>query len=68
MDVINLGDFSITNFAGNSCMSFRTPSLHEIDYVSAHSKRQPLKAGTKIGRNDPCPCGSGTKYKNCHGK
>ena len=22
----------------------------------------------KIGRNDPCPCGSGLKYKNCHGK
>ena len=22
----------------------------------------------KIGRNDPCPCGSGKKYKNCHGK
>ena len=24
--------------------------------------------GPKIGRNDPCPCGSGKKYKNCHGK
>ena len=24
--------------------------------------------GEKIGRNDPCPCGSGLKYKNCHGK
>jgi len=29
---------------------------------------QPLKADPKIGRNDPCPCGSGKKYKNCHGK
>lgn len=29
---------------------------------------QPVKAGPKIGRNDPCPCGSGKKYKNCHGK
>jgi len=28
----------------------------------------PAKAGPKIGRNDPCPCGSGKKYKNCHGK
>ena len=27
----------------------------------------PIKAGPKIGRNDPCPCGSGKKYKNCHG-
>jgi preprotein translocase subunit SecA len=24
--------------------------------------------GEKIGRNDPCPCGSGKKYKQCHGK
>ena len=28
----------------------------------------PLHAGQKIGRNDPCPCGSGKKYKQCHGK
>jgi preprotein translocase subunit SecA len=26
-----------------------------------------LRAGPKIGRNDPCPCGSGKKYKKCHG-
>ena len=29
---------------------------------------EPIKAGPKIGRNDPCPCGSGKKYKACHGK
>lgn len=31
-------------------------------------KVQPVRTGEKIGRNDPCPCGSGKKYKNCHGK
>ncbi len=32
-------------------------------------KKQPVrKAGTKVGRNDPCPCGSGKKYKHCCGK
>ncbi len=31
-------------------------------------KAQPIKAEKKVGRNDPCPCGSGKKYKNCHGK
>ncbi len=31
-------------------------------------KKEPIKVGPKIGRNDPCPCGSGKKYKNCHGK
>jgi preprotein translocase subunit SecA len=31
---------------------------------------QPLqrRTGEKVGRNDPCPCGSGKKYKKCHGK
>jgi len=31
-------------------------------------KQQPVRVEQKIGRNDPCPCGSGKKYKNCHGK
>ncbi len=31
-------------------------------------KPQPIKVEKKVGRNDPCPCGSGKKYKNCHGK
>jgi len=31
-------------------------------------KQEPIKVGPKIGRNDPCPCGSGKKYKHCHGK
>ncbi len=30
-------------------------------------KVQPIRAEVKVGRNDPCPCGSGKKYKNCHG-
>ena len=44
------------------------------DTVAGHAgengeapKRQPVRV-TKIGRNDPCPCGSGLKYKKCHGK
>ena len=34
----------------------------------AQQVRKPMKAEPKVGRNDPCPCGSGKKYKNCHGK
>ncbi len=30
--------------------------------------RMPVRVDKKVGRNDPCPCGSGLKYKNCHGK
>ena len=37
---------------------------------SGEEKIKPLirKTGSKVGRNDPCPCGSGLKYKKCHGK
>ena len=31
-------------------------------------KVMPAKAAPKVGRNDPCPCGSGKKFKNCHGR
>lgn len=33
----------------------------------APPKIQPVRAEQKVGRNDPCPCGSGKKFKNCHG-
>ncbi|MBI1185500.1 preprotein translocase subunit SecA [bacterium] len=31
-------------------------------------KLEPVRVGEKVGRNDPCPCGSGKKYKQCHGR
>jgi preprotein translocase subunit SecA len=45
-------------------------AANENDYYdpSGGVKQAPVKVGPKIGRNDPCPCGSGKKYKNCHGK
>jgi preprotein translocase subunit SecA len=36
--------------------------------AEAHAKAKPVRTGPKVGRNDPCPCGSGKKYKNCCGK
>jgi preprotein translocase subunit SecA len=51
---------------------------HHADYDEALGQKpaaadgeqhQPfVRAGEKVGRNDPCPCGSGKKYKHCHGK
>jgi preprotein translocase subunit SecA len=48
---------------------------HHSDYDEAlaqsepESGAQPVRnALPKVGRNDPCPCGSGKKYKQCHGK
>ncbi len=32
------------------------------------AKSEPVRVGKKVGRNEPCPCGSGKKYKHCHGK
>jgi len=35
---------------------------------AAQAKPEPVRVGPKVGRNDPCPCGSGKKYKACHGR
>ena len=50
------------------------PALDDFDEskVVAEEEKVPeqpfVRAGNKVGRNDPCPCGSGKKYKQCHGK
>jgi preprotein translocase subunit SecA len=36
--------------------------------VAEAPKQRPVRVGQKVGRNDACPCGSGKKYKQCHGK
>lgn len=46
-------------------------AANENDYFDPSDgpiKQEPVKVGPKIGRNDPCPCGSGKKYKQCHGR
>ena len=42
----------------------------EMQYQTGAAQAEapkPVRAGAKVGRNDPCPCGSGKKYKKCHG-
>jgi len=43
--------------------------LAQLQFVGGESsgQKQPVIAAEKVGRNDPCPCGSGKKYKKCHG-
>lgn len=41
---------------------------HGDESGDAEVKKSPVRKGDEPGRNDPCPCGSGKKYKNCHGK
>jgi preprotein translocase subunit SecA len=47
-------------------------AANEKDYFDPNTgtaiRQEPVKVGPKIGRNDPCPCGSGKKFKNCHGR
>jgi len=45
-------------------------AANERDYYdpSTPIKQDPIRVEPKIGRNDACPCGSGKKFKNCHGK
>ena len=41
----------------------------EVETITdANTARQPAGQWPRVGRNDPCPCGSGKKYKHCHGK
>ena len=44
-----------------------TPEYNDPSGNPANKKTQPVRVDKKVGRNDPCPCGSGKKYKNCHG-
>lgn len=66
MDIISNGDFAVTSNKGKTKFSFQVPSTHDIDFVKESNTATSVK-DKKPGRNDPCPCGSGKKYKNCHG-
>ena len=57
-------------------MSFSHPNVDQAAAAEAGGDGQPVKKpaqpfvrqGRKVGRNEPCPCGSGKKYKQCHGR
>ncbi|MDO8999334.1 MAG: preprotein translocase subunit SecA [Bacteroidota bacterium] len=46
----------------------RDENIVEEQNAQQKPKIQPIRVEAKIGRNDPCPCGSGKKYKSCHGQ
>ena len=52
-------------YAGGGDTAFEAEAEGE---VAVAERPQPIRVGQKVGRNDPCPCGSGRKYKHCHGK
>ena len=46
----------------------RTNDPSQLSTNGEQKSRMPVRVDKQVGRNDPCPCGSGLKYKNCHGK
>jgi preprotein translocase subunit SecA len=62
---------NIERFDEHALEARRQKELDELNLVSGDAEEQPKKQvqreGEKIGRNDPCSCGSGKKYKKCHG-
>ncbi|UCC85448.1 MAG: preprotein translocase subunit SecA [Gemmatimonadota bacterium] len=46
----------------------RRPSTVVTNRAEGAAPAKPVSTGDKVGRNDPCPCGSGRKYKKCHGR
>jgi len=59
MSRLNMSKSEVTSSMNNRQMEYATNRDQQ--------RQQPIRVEKKIGRNDPCPCGSGKKYKNCHG-
>ena len=60
-------------FGGTSTATGSTNKASDVvseaaNAAEAQAKAKPVRTGPKVGRNDPCTCGSGKKYKNCCGK
>lgn len=75
MDIITLGDFSITNVDNKTTFSFRYPSCETINYVEQAKvlQKKQLQSQLKqiereIKKGGRCSCGSGKKFRYCHGK
>lgn len=62
---------SQSNSNSTAIPQFEGSQGYEQAMMNSHQQRekqQPVVAEAKTGRNEPCPCGSGKKYKQCHGK
>ena len=63
--------WKITSESHQEVGSFETakkrPNEQAADNIAGDEKPQPVRAERQVGRNDPCPCGSGKKYKKCCG-
>ena len=60
-DTSNLKTGRESNIPGTEQPKYHDPSAN-------NKNKEPIRVEKKVGRNDPCPCGSGKKYKQCHGR
>ena len=61
---------SFANFSAQEMERRRRRQQQHLQYQTGPAQAEPpkpVRAAAKVGRNDPCPCGSGKKYKKCHG-
>lgn len=68
MDIISMGDLTISNYSGQTTLSFRFPSICEKDYRHELDRYQKIHAAWIKTGNNKCPCGSHKLWENCHGK
>ena len=68
MDILGLGDFAVTHHDGKTTFSFCVPSRKCIDFVAEINDMKAKSTAHIPSRNGPCHCGSGKKYKSCHGR
>ncbi len=61
------GDHSPSFMPANSTAANARPSAAMPSHAMTYRKSEDVNPYTGVGRNDPCPCGSGLKFKNCHG-
>jgi len=60
-------DLTDVEFKHKDSKTFETPLPKSADTLNEGNKKPYVRVDKKIGRNEPCPCGSGKKYKKCHG-
>jgi len=68
MDILGVGDFAVTHHDGKTTFSFCVPSRRCIDFVADINDMRAKSTAHHPPKNGPCPCGSGKKYKSCHGR
>jgi len=62
------GGATATGTSGGGAPGKPSDLVSEAAVAAAAEKARPVRTGPKVGRNDPCPCGSGKKYKHCCGR